>query len=129
MKKIKLILTAFAIFLLIIIIATPTTYASGFISEIEGQANQFIEQGKSGNTANLDSFGNAAVGVGQVLTTIGLAVVMVGYLVLGIKYMMASPEEAGKIKGQLVGLTVSALVIFGAWGIWNAVVLFFQSLE
>ena len=42
--------------------------------------------------------------------------------------MMASPEEAAKIKGQLVGLVISAIVIFGAWGIWSLVVRALQSV-
>ena len=141
MRKKTLFLAILIISIIINIIAMPNVYAedsegsggsggsgSSFWSEIQGQADSFVGQGKNGSTADLSSFGNAAVGVGQVLTTIGLAVVMVGYLILGIKYMMASPEEAGKIKGQLVGLTVSAIVIFGAYGIWNAVVGFFNGL-
>lgn len=33
--------------------------------------------------------------------------------------MTASPEEAAKIKTQLIGLVVAAIVIVGAYGIWS----------
>lgn len=78
---------------------------------------------ESGGSSPIDigSLNGMVNDVGSMLTTIGVAIVMVGILILGIKYMMASPEEAAKIKGQLVGLSVSAVVIFGALGIWNFV--------
>ena len=37
-------------------------------------------------------------GVGTILTTIGAVIVLVGILVIGIQYMMATPEEAAKLK-------------------------------
>lgn len=87
---------------------------------IQEQADGFIQKGQS--EANLINVEQTVISVGNILTTIGLVVVLVGILILGIKYMMASPEEAAKIKGQLVGLVISAIVIFGAWGIWSLVV-------
>ena len=53
--------------------------------------------------------------------------IIVGLLIIGIRYMMASPEEAAKLKGQLVGLVVSGIVIFGAYSIWALVVNFFAA--
>ena len=102
------------------------TLASVTWYDIQGQADGFISKGQSG--ANLINVQETVRSVGQILTTIGLAVVLVGILILGIKYMMASPEEAAKIKGQLVGLVISAIVIFGAWGIWSLVVRALQSV-
>ncbi len=41
----------------------------------------------------------------------GLVVLFVVGVVMGIKFITASPEEQGKIKGQLIGLAISAVVI------------------
>ena len=38
---------------------------------------------------------------------------------MGIKFITASPEEQGKIKGQLIGLAISAVVILGEYTIWK----------
>ena len=38
---------------------------------------------------------------------------------MGIKFIMASPEEQGKLKGQLIGLVIAAIVILGAYTIWE----------
>ena len=55
----------------------------------------------------------------RILLSIGIIVLVGVTMVMGIKYMFASPEEAAKLKQQLIGLVVSALVIFGAVGIWS----------
>lgn len=122
MKK-RIMITILTIMFLLI----NTTYTLAVTWEsIQGQADGFISKGQSG--ANLINIQSTIVSVGQILTTIGLAVVLVGILILGIKYMMASPEEAAKIKGQLVGLVISAIIIFGAWGIWRLVVIALESV-
>ena len=42
-------------------------------------------------------------------------------IVMGIKYMFATPEEAAKLKQQLIGLVVSAVVVLGATAIWKII--------
>lgn len=106
--------------IIFVLMNNTCTLASVTWDDIQKNADGFISKGAEG--ADLISIQDTVGSVGQILTTIGLAVVLVGILILGIKYMMASPEEAAKIKGQLVGLVISAIVIFGAWGIWSLVV-------
>ena len=40
---------------------------------------------------------------------------------MGIKYITSGPEAQGKLKQQLIGVVVSGVVIFGAYGIWQLV--------
>ncbi len=42
-----------------------------------------------------------------------------GILIVGIKYMTATPEEAAKLKTKLVGLVIAGIVIIGAYAIWR----------
>lgn len=93
---------------------------------IQGQAQDFAG-GAGSAPINIGALQGPVIQVGNILTTIGLAIVMVGILIIGIKYMMASPEGAAKIKGQLVGLVVAGVVIFGAYGIWSIVVNVLQT--
>lgn len=122
----KKMITITVLTIILLLMNNTYTLASVTWESIQGQADGFISKGQSG--ANLINIQGTVVSVGQILTTIGLAVVLVGILILGIKYMMASPEEAAKIKGQLVGLVISAIVIFGAWSIWRLVVIALQSV-
>lgn len=69
------------------------------------------------------------VGLGSILTTIGGVIVLVGILVIGIQYMMATPEEAAKLKTKLVGLVVAGIVILGAWGIWSLTLTFLNGMN
>ena len=93
---------------------------------IEQQAQDFAG-GAGSAPIELGNLRESVIAIGNILTAIGVAIIMVGILIIGIKYMIASPEEAAKIKGQLVGLVVAGVVIFGAYGIWSVVVNVLQS--
>ena len=41
---------------------------------------------------------------------------------MGIRYMTSSPDKQATLKQQLIGVVVSGIVIFGAYGIWKAVI-------
>ena len=47
---------------------------------------------------------------------------------MGIKYFISSPEEQAKLKGQLIGVVVSAVVIFGAVSIWELAINIFKDM-
>lgn len=66
-----------------------------------------------------DNIANTIAPVSQILFAVGLVVLSVVGVVMGIKFIIASPEEQGKIKEQLIGLVVSAVVILGAYTIWK----------
>ena len=62
--------------------------------------------------------------------TVAIIVLTIATLVMGIKYMMATPDKKATIKKQLIGLIASALVIFSAYTIWSiASNLLMQSAE
>ena len=59
---------------------------------------------------------------------VAVVVLIVVTVILGIKYMTADPNTQAKLKQQMIGLVVSAAVIFGAVGIWRIVYSFMNSL-
>ena len=61
------------------------------------------------------------VGIGRALVIIGIITIMIVTLIMGIKWIVATPEKQAKLKEQLIGLVVATVVIFGAVGIWNFV--------
>ena len=52
---------------------------------------------------------------------IGVGVMVAVTTYMGIKYLTAGPEAQAKLKVQLIGVVVSGVVIFGAYGIWSIV--------
>ena len=67
--------------------------------------------------------------LGKILTTIGAGVMVAVTTYMGIKYITAGPEAQAKLKQQLIGVVVSGIVIFGAYGIWQIVGQIAQSFE
>ena len=55
----------------------------------------------------------------SLLLGIGTVVLVIVTAIMGVKYMSATPEMRGKLKTQLIGVAVSAIVLFGAYGIWS----------
>ena len=97
--------------------------SSSGISFSDAQA--FIEKGSSQTEENglgqgdLDTVGKQFTQIAQILIYIGAGILVGATSYMGIKYMMASPEQQGKLKEQLIGLVVSAMVIFGSYFIWS----------
>lgn len=102
-----------------------TTYG-----EWMNQASGFIGAGES-QTSGIDisKITSSFSEIGKFLTTIGAGVLVAVTTYMGIKYVTASPESQAKLKQQLIGVVVSAIVIFGAYGIWKIVGTIAMSLE
>ena len=90
-------------------------------------AQSFIEKGKeqAGTDGNglsqkdLNDVGKQFSDIAKILTYIGAGILVVATVYMGIKYMVAPPEKQAQLKEQLIGLVVSAVVIFGAYFIWS----------
>ena len=123
-KKRKSIIKMFIIAIFAILIIPYTTYADINF----GDADTFINRGKSQaennnglKQANLDEVGTSFADIAQIMIFIGTGILVASASYMGIKYMMASPDQQAKLKQQLIGLLVSALVIYGSYFIWSTV--------
>lgn len=90
------------------------------LSEMEDKANDFIDKGAE-TSIDYTKVTEEFVDLGQILTMIGVGVMVAVTTYMGIKYLTAGPEAQAKLKVQLIGLVVSGVVIFGAYGIWSIV--------
>ena len=96
--------------------------------EIKESGDAFINAGNKNSLISDDKIIDTVLPIGQMLTAIGVAVLFGGIVILGIKYMLADPQQKGKLKQQLIGLVVSGVVIFGAFTIWKLTYNFFNGL-
>ena len=105
-----------------------TTSGSTSLSDILAQGKDFINQGSQSVKIDEGSLANTFIPIARILVAIGTVVLVVVTAIMGIQYMVASPDEKAKLKVKLVGLVVSTIVIFGAQTIWSTLYKFFNSL-
>lgn len=91
--------------------------------EMKSSIQTFMNKGKNGNSANMsgNDMKDIVIPIANILTAVGAIVLVAVTIIMGIKYMFASPEEAAKLKQQLIGLVVAGVVILGATAIWKIV--------
>ena len=122
------IISIISIALVLISIMPVPCNAAISIDDIQSSANKFLDQGKKANSPiSVSDMKSELLPIAEILTMIGTGVVIICAIVIGIKYMVASPDEQAKLKKQMVGLVVATIVIFGAYGIWKALYQFMNT--
>lgn len=122
-KKVKNILKIVLVVITILFILSPNIYVSATSmpsgDELHQQANDFINKGQSSSKIDVNKIAEIMKPLASLLLGIGTVVLVIVTAVMGVKYMSATPETRGKLKAQLIGIAVSAIVLFGAYGIWS----------
>lgn len=124
MKTLKIIFVALATIMLISVFQPKVDAAITVKSfdEMKQSINSFNAKGKSGSSGiSAGDMATIVVPIVNILTAVGVVVLVAVTIIMGIKYIFASPEEAAKLKQQLIGLVVSGVVILGATAIWKIV--------
>jgi hypothetical protein len=126
---IKLLVTLFLITIITAIFSWDSvvnaagTTGAGLIKSMETQASGFLKLGQdNASKIKYSKVTDPFVGLGQILTMVGAGVLVAVTAYMGIKYLTSGPEAQAKLKTQLIGVVVSAMVIFGAYFIWSTVV-------
>lgn len=117
-KKIKILVSILFIVIIMFVVCQPIL-AQFDAGQVLGDGKNFIEKGQSGNKIDVNSIANIMKPVAGVLLGIGTVVIIAVGLIIGMKYMTASPDAKGKLKTQLIGLVVATIVLYGAYGIWS----------
>ncbi len=128
MKYLTRTIAIFAIFLILFTIPSYATSSLDF-GTIKSQVEGFESRGNSGESLiSTEDMNPLVSGLANILTTIGVVIVLAGLLIMGIKYMVATPDEAAKLKTKMVGLVIAGVVIIGAYGIWTLAINFFDGI-
>ncbi|MCI8412185.1 MAG: hypothetical protein HFJ40_07180 [Clostridia bacterium] len=119
-RKVMFINIILIIFLIILLILPNYSNADGLSwSEMQSQAKGFINKGEKSYSLDESKLQGIIIPIAQILVAIGNVIVVIALTVIGIKYMMANPEQKAKLKSQLVGVVIATMVIFGAQLIWS----------
>ena len=115
--------TCAKILLLILLLMTLFPFKSEVsaafsISNVTQNAESFLKAGEENAPLNETALADMVLPIGQTLTAVGVFIVVGALIIIGIKYITADPNTQASLKRQLVGLAISAVVIFGAYNIW-----------
>lgn len=135
MKQIMSILIKIMIVLLIIQANfIPISNAGSYWEEIFSSGDEFLEEGKNGQTSINGSTGEkenvinesylqeAVNGMYNIFFILGVALSVIVGAVLGIKFMWGSIEQQAKVKELLIPYIIGCIIVFSAFGIWKMVV-------
>lgn len=122
MKILKYIVVALATMMIMINFTQPVVEAISF-NDMNGSIRKWLDQGRGNGEDLIDEngIGDILNPIIEILTAIGVIVLVAVTIIMGIKYMFATPEEAAKLKQQLIGLVVSSVVVLGSAAIWKVV--------
>lgn len=131
-KSIRLILRIIIVMIIAMLLFTPNSKAIT-TDEIFSAGENFIEQGKDEsrkNTAiNNTEFRQTVANIGNILTSIGVALAVIIGAILGIQMMWGSIEQQVKVKEMLMPYAIGCIVIFGTFGIWKLAVTIFSQIQ
>lgn len=103
----------------------PVKVAS--LGEIINAGNSFISQGNS--SYSVDEFAIALAPIGSILAGVGIVIFLAVLAIMAIRWITAKPDQKAKLQQQFVGYVISAVVFFGAVGIWNLVRNIMEQVE
>ena len=117
-KKLLRIITVLSTILIILCM-----FSLSFAIENPGDFSDKITQS---GTEDLEEVGGRIMGIIQV---VGIIVSVVTLMILGIKYMMGSPEEKAADKKTMMPYVIGAVFLFAAVTIANAIFNFATGLK
>ena len=117
-KKYMIMLCVFAC----ILIMNTNVFADEFsVDGIFRQGQSFIDNGSQNTVIDNGSLSSIIKPLSGAFLTVGTFVIVGVGIYLGIKYVTSGVEDKANVKKQAYGVIVSAIVIFGAYGIWKLV--------
>ena len=128
MKKLKILLIV--IIMLFLILPVSVKASDRDLGDVLQVGEDFISEGSETDLNMVDDETVASINdIGRFLTAVGLVILVCATLIMGIKYMMATPNDKAKLKKQLIGLLIASLVIFFSYTIWSAIVNQMESIN
>lgn len=117
MKFSILIMSIFVVMFLGTMIQEVTAFE---LDSVMSKADSWVSSGSEGEsyTAGISS---PIQQIASALYGIGVTVLVIVTVILAIKYITCNPDEQARIKGQLIGLLVSSVVLFGALPLWRMI--------
>lgn len=126
------ILRVFLLFVIVVSILNSFVYASDKSMETGGLiqlGKDWINTGEEESKKGIQFAGNYSKlnELSGLLMGIGIFVVVGSGMVIGGRYMIASPDQKANLKKTLIVYIVGSVLILGALGIWKLVINILES--
>ena len=112
----------------ILILTTTNSVFALSGTDIKTEADDWIKRGAQNATISTEEAWKQLVPIGGVLVTIASVVLVICYMYLGIKYMIADPSGKADVKQRLIWLVISTVLIYGGVGIFTVIVNLMNSI-
>ena len=124
MKKYKKFFTILIVLIALILIQNTKCFAASSFGDVINGGSSFINEGLNTNTIvpTQETFKNTSDLIFNVLSIMGVIVLVIWGMVLGIKFITGSVEEQAEVKKGLIPYGVGCVIILGAYTIWRIVV-------
>ena len=101
-----------------------TCFSAGTLSDIVSGGDDFI---LAANEQELDinDMKDMSNTIYNILLTLGIIIAVIIAMVLGIQYVTAAAEDKAQIKESMIPFIIGCIVVFGAFGIWKAIIIAF----
>ena len=127
MKKIYIKRIVIILIVLFIIGLNVEGFAADDIDGVISGGKSFVSEANS-DKIDTTKMQNTSNMIYNTLLTIAIAVAVIYASVLGTKFMMASAEGKAELKESLMPFVIGCIVVFSAFAIWKAMVLFLKTL-
>lgn len=124
-KKIQFVVIIL-VFIIYIFSLNNITYASLFSNVINGGDN-FTNAADLSVTVDQDKLKDTSNDIYNMLLTIAIVTSIVVGMIIGIKLMTTEAENKAEAKKSLIVFFVGCVIVFGAFGIWKALVTFLNT--
>lgn len=124
----KLTITLLIIICITALLSTTNNVFALSGSDIKGDADAWISKGSQNTPITTDEAWEKLMPIGQILVAVASVVLVVCYMYLGIRYMLADPSGKADVKIRLIWLVIATVLIYGGIGIFRIVVKLMNSI-
>lgn len=127
MRTVKIVNKILIVILVIIFLNAYSVSATSLIWQKSKDWLSLGESERANSVMNTSSFGGVE-DLSELLFGVGIFVAAIVGTIIGIKFMLVSPDEKANLKKDLIPYIVGTVIILGALGIWKLAVGIFEDM-
>ncbi len=127
MRTVKIVNKILIVMLVIIFLNAYSVSATSLIWQKSKDWLSLGESERANSVMNTSSFGGVE-DLSGLLFGVGIFVAAIVGTIIGIKFMLVSPDEKANLKKDLIPYIVGTVIILGALGIWKLAVGIFEDM-
>jgi len=108
--------------------STGSSSSSLDLDSMKSDADSFISNGKSNQKITTGDVKKEVLSIANILVGVASIVFVVVGSILGVQYMMGTPDKKSELKQKLIWFIVAIVLVYGAVGIYNIIVRIMENI-